>query len=288
MQFIKQKLVKDTKAQVKDTLIDMLLVEKFEEMDTIMQYANLFNWNAFATHRVSVLSIHLDETEKSLHDIFSIQTLKSTVFDYLKMKFSNFDEDILFAKKGDIYMIIVPETKELLDKKKYWKQLMKNIQKWLSEGKVACYGLLGIGGKASKLENYYKCYKQALQTLHLVIHQEIAGQYAFFEDLGSYTLLHLIKDTSEAHYFMRNYLEKLLEHSKGNNINLFETLRMYLEQNGNIKKTSDHLFIHRSTLLYRLEKIKDILQLDIDDFETRFNLMMTYKLFDLQQKKLPN
>ncbi|MBU5267094.1 hypothetical protein [Virgibacillus proomii] len=51
MQFIKQKLVKDTKAQVKDTLIDMLLVEKFEEMDTIMQYANLFNWNAFDTHQ---------------------------------------------------------------------------------------------------------------------------------------------------------------------------------------------------------------------------------------------
>ena len=36
-------------------------------------------------------------------------------------------------------------------------------------------------------------------------------RYAFFEDLGSYTLFHLIKDTTEAHYFMKNYIGKTVK-----------------------------------------------------------------------------
>ncbi|WP_461177936.1 helix-turn-helix domain-containing protein [Virgibacillus ainsalahensis] len=285
VQFIKQKLVLDTKSQVKDNFVDMLLVEEIEEVDMIMQYANIFQWNVFGSHRVAVLSIKLDEVELRSNDILEQQAKKSTVFDQLKSKISNYDPNIMFAKKGEVYILIAPEGKEIPNEKKYWNQLVRNIQKWLLEGEVACYGMLGIGGKTNKLEDYYKCYKQALQTLNVVIHQQIAEHYAFFEDLGSYTLLHLIKDTAEAHYFMQNYLEKLMDHSKGNNINLFKTLRVYLEQNGSIKKTSDALFIHRSTLLYRIEKIKEILEVDMDDSDIRFNLMMTYKLFDLQHNE---
>ena len=63
---------------------------------------------------------------------------------------------------------------------------------------------------------------------------DFGKDYAFFEDLGSYTLLHLIKDTSEAKYFMQNYLEKLITYSNEQNMNLFKTLRVYIEQNGSI------------------------------------------------------
>ncbi|GIP62859.1 hypothetical protein J32TS6_14140 [Virgibacillus pantothenticus] len=286
VQFIKQKLVLDTKAQVKDNFVDILLTKEIEDENMVMRYANLFQWNILGTHRVSVLSIKLDEKELDSNDILNQQAKKSAVFDELKTKFSNYDADIMFAKKGEVYVLIVPEEKELPNEKKYWHNLMKNVQKWLSEGDITCYGMLGIGGMTHHLEDYYKCYKQALQTLNVVIQQQFSEKYAFFEALGSYTLLYLIKDTSEAHYFMHSYLEKLLHYSKGNHINLFQTLRVYLEQNGSIKKTADELYIHRSTLLYRLTKIKEILELDIDDSENRFNLMMIYKIFDLQKKNI--
>ncbi len=283
VQFIKQKLVLDAKAQVEDNFIDMLLVEEIEDLDTIIQYANLFQWNVFGSHRISVLSIKPNDNNSE--DILEQQAKRTSVFNELKVKIANYDSDIMFAKKGEVYILVVPEEKEIPNEKRYWNQFYANIKKWLLEAEVSSYGLLGIGGKTNRIEDYYKCYKQALQTLNVVTHQQIPECFAFFEDLGSYTLLHLIKDTSEAQYFMHSYLDKLLGQSNGNNINLFKTLRVYLEQNGSIKKTSDKLFIHRSTLLYRLEKIKEILELDIDDSDNRFNLMMTYKLFDLQPKE---
>ena len=54
---------------------------------------------------------------------------------------------------------------------------------------------------------------------------------------------------------------------------LLETLRQYLYCNGNLVKTSQALFIHRNTLLYRLNQIRDLLGRDIDDALVRLELL---------------
>ena len=47
IQFIKQKLVLDAREQVKDSFMSKLLVEKIEDEESIIQYANLFHWDLF-------------------------------------------------------------------------------------------------------------------------------------------------------------------------------------------------------------------------------------------------
>ena len=282
VQFIKQKLVLDTKAKIEDNFMEKLLDEEIQEIDKILQYANHFQWDVFQSHRVAVLSVIFDENS---YDFFEQQEKMTSIYEELKIKITNYYSNILFSRKGDVFILIVPVEKEEPDEQEFWKDITENIQRWLHHIFGSCYGLIGIGGKTNGIDDYFQCYKQALQTLNVLSSDRSMKRYAFFEDLGSYTLLHLIKDTTEAHYFMKNYLEKLLKYSEENNINLFQTLRVYLEQNGSIKKTADKLFIHRSTLLYRLDKIKEILELDLEDSDMRFNLMMTYKLYDLKKGK---
>lgn len=64
---------------------------------------------------------------------------------------------------------------------------------------------------------------------------------------------------------------------------LFNTLELYLDLGGNGVATADQLHIHRSTLNYRLQKITQIVDADLSDPLTRFNLQVTIKqmrLFD--------
>ncbi|KIR02246.1 hypothetical protein P261_01061 [Lachnospiraceae bacterium TWA4] len=68
----------------------------------------------------------------------------------------------------------------------------------------------------------------------------------------------------------------LKKYDENNSSNLFNTLDIYLKNERNAMKTSRELYIHRSTLLYRLEKINDILQLDLDDADTRLYLSLSY------------
>lgn len=48
---------------------------------------------------------------------------------------------------------------------------------------------------------------------------------------------------------------------------LLETIDRFFENNLNITLTAQKMFLHRNTLIYRLEKIKKILDLDIRNFE---------------------
>lgn len=280
IQFIKQKLVLDAKEQVKDSFIHKLLVEKIENEDSIIQYANLFNWDLFHPHRVAVFSIILSE-ETSEENILEQQAKKTFIWEQLKTRFTIYDKEIIIAHKEDEYILIVPARKEEDKPKVYWARLYEEIKKWLAAEEEKSKILIGIGGKADKINDYYMCYQQGVQALNVVYHRYNDVGFALFEELGSYTLLHHLKDSQVANLFINKHLSPLLQYSEGKSMDLFQTLRIFLYYNGSIKDTSEELYIHRSSLLYRLEKIESLLDVDLNYSEHRFNLMMAYKLYDL-------
>jgi len=59
---------------------------------------------------------------------------------------------------------------------------------------------------------------------------------------------------------------------------LYDTLRCFIECRGSYVQTYKSLFIHRSTLLYRLERIGAIASIDLNDPETWTHLMLSFLL----------
>ena len=52
------------------------------------------------------------------------------------------------------------------------------------------------------------------------------------------------------------------------------TIQRFFENNLNVSETSRGLFVHRNTLVYRLQRIRTLLQLDLDDAAVR-NVLRT-------------
>lgn len=61
--------------------------------------------------------------------------------------------------------------------------------------------------------------------------------------------------------------------------NLLHTGISFIENDLNISKTSSHLFLHRNTLIYRLDKIKEILELDLKNFKHSFIFYLSIKSY---------
>lgn len=72
----------------------------------------------------------------------------------------------------------------------------------------------------------------------------------------------------------------LYTYDQKHNSGLFDTLRVYLNNERNLAETTRTLFVHRSTLLYRIDKIKSLIKVDLDDPKTRLHLMLSYDLLD--------
>ena len=81
-------------------------------------------------------------------------------------------------------------------------------------------------------------------------------------------------------------LLKLREMDEQGQSEYMRTLRIYLEQNLNATRSAEELFIHRSTFLYRLEKIKEILQSELDDPEEIFYLNLSFRLLEQEDEEV--
>lgn len=75
-------------------------------------------------------------------------------------------------------------------------------------------------------------------------------------------------------------LLRLKEIDQSQNTDYFSTLRTYLDNHLNAVQSARDLFIHRSTFLYRLDKIKQILESDLESPEEILYLMFSYCLLE--------
>jgi PucR family transcriptional regulator, purine catabolism regulatory protein len=83
--------------------------------------------------------------------------------------------------------------------------------------------------------------------------------------------------------FQEEILGPLLAHESGRE--LIHTLQAYFEHNGNLSQTAEALFIHRNTLIYRLERIATITHLNWDEPETRLAVQLALHIFRMMGAK---
>lgn len=75
------------------------------------------------------------------------------------------------------------------------------------------------------------------------------------------------------------YLQQLMENADNNNLVI---LYHYIRSERNISSTANIVHMHRNSVIYRLQKIKDVLKLDLDDPDVRLWLMISFKILELQ------
>ncbi|WP_027085098.1 PucR family transcriptional regulator [Cohnella panacarvi] len=106
----------------------------------------------------------------------------------------------------------------------------------------------------------------------------LPGEVITYDRLGVYSLLYLIPPGEEREQFLLRFAAPLQQADRKGGGRLVETLEMFFRCNGNIKLTSEKLYAHYNTIVYRLEKIQSILGVSLDDPEERLQLHLALKL----------
>lgn len=142
---------------------------------------------------------------------------------------------------------------------------------------------LGIGRVCGLESNVRVSYADAGRALALLNGNLFHGNTLRYSDLGIYKLFFEIQNREEIRrYYMEN-LTGLIEADRKNGSDLIGTLRSYLYNNCNLLRTSQALYIHRNTLIYRLNTIRGLLGRDLDDALVRhelFNSLLAAEFLD--------
>lgn len=146
--------------------------------------------------------------------------------------------------------------------------------------------LLKVGVSAtfeneSDAKDYYDSAKAALQL------GQRLDKNLFIYLYDEYKTVDIISEISHKrnlHLLCFKPLIKLIEEDNTGENSLVKTLFIYINSQFSIKKTCDELFIHRNTLYYRLEKIKEIMGCDFMDYPNLVDIgitMMILKFLNL-------
>jgi len=81
--------------------------------------------------------------------------------------------------------------------------------------------------------------------------------------------------------FVRQWLGPLLDYDAAKGSQMVATLAGYLQCGGHYDTTTAALYIHRSTLKYRLQRIREIGECDLSDPGTRLNLQLATRAWQI-------
>ncbi len=134
----------------------------------------------------------------------------------------------------------------------------------------------GLSGTAATAAQWAGALDEAEQAL--VLGRQLFGEQSItaFADLGVYRLLLAQRDSPELWRFYRDTLGPLLDHGPSS-ADLIETLEAYFLARGNVSRAAALLHVHRNTLIYRLQRISEIANVDWDRSEDQLALQLALK-----------
>jgi sugar diacid utilization regulator len=142
-------------------------------------------------------------------------------------------------------------------------------------------GAVGVGRLCTHPADLPRSYSEALRALGVRQHTTSHSGVTTFDELGFYRMFSNAESNYELGEYIQEWLGPLIDYDAAHSYELVTTLWQYYECGGNYDATARQLMIHRSTLRYRLRRIRELTGLDLSAVDTRLNLHIATRAWQI-------
>lgn len=139
---------------------------------------------------------------------------------------------------------------------------------------------VGVSNEAVGFDRLRGAFLQARAAMDLGGARDPMFWYYLFEDYLSDYLLRKAAEDIPAEMLMLPALDTLRLHDRRRGTRFVETLQVYVRENFNVTHAARALYIHRTSFQDRMERIRALTGLDLDDEEVRFLLQFSFRLLN--------
>lgn len=259
-----------------ETMIGRVAVSNIQTL--IVAYKERFDRNNFFQNLIldNLLLVDIYNRAKKLHIeiekprvvlVLEIQGGKETyAMEFLKGMFSSQSGDYVTAVDERNLIVI----KQLSDEKDYdaVKEIAENTVT-LMNTEAMMNARIAYGTIVTELKDVSKSYKEAKMAL------DVGKIFYAQKDVVAYNMLGIGR---LIYQLPVNLCQMFIEEIFGDKVpqeldeEILTTINMFLENNLNVSETARQLYVHRNTLLYRLEKLEKMSGLDIRIFDDALTL----------------
>ena len=154
---------------------------------------------------------------------------------------------------------------------------INRFRRWLSGEKL----YVGIGSVLPGLQNLLTCYQRARAAMNACLRLDLP--LVRFDEMGLYRLLTSSSDLLLLQEMGPDLLRPLLDHDRQHGSSYVKTLEEYLACGGSYQKMARKMFIHRNTLLYRMNKIEKLLGTSLESPRERIKYQLACLILHLKE-----
>lgn len=206
--------------------------------------------------------LHLsNELERVVFLVKFGQKLDVVPVDVIQNMFPDRNRDYVISV-GENDVVLIHELHTAQDKAQVTKLAKSIVDTVQSEFYLKV--VVGVGSVATSLKELARSYKEAQVAIEVGKVFDTEKTVVNYENLGIGRLIYQLPATL-CDMFLNEVFKKGALESLDRETLL--TIQCFFENNLNVSETSRKLFVHRNTLVYRLEKIRKITGLDLREFE---------------------
>lgn len=286
---IKTREIEEVKLKIRQDFFDDLLTGKITSVDSIQTLCDLHGLKSTYMYYCAIINIEPVELE-DLEDIvdrkYELDRIAKKCVDIVYDFSSSAPGEITCFYRNNRIIILIgqSENKPSISVSEA-KQFAIEIRTALVEKIKKTTFHMGIGRQYKTITSLHKSFAEAHEAIRLMQKFDSKGNVSHFDDYSVYHFLDSnIKDMELEDFFLKQ-LGKIYEHDHAFGTSFMITLENYFAHNQNVSEAAKAMFIHRNTFIYRIDKIKEILNMDMKNAEELLQIQLALKIGKLLHKE---
>lgn len=276
LEFVKHFAIVEVENRFKYDILDTIAVSGQFDTETMLERGKLIGWQ-LGGGNYTVIQLELEninqylKAKKHSHGGF-IGQLASFILDKVP------HDAILYIRprSSSLYLLWQSEQDAVQEEvKALCNQLLDHIEKSYK----ICRAIIGVGSTVNSLREVSRSYQQATDSRRVA--RMVGAKYINYTQLGVTRLLCTVSENQQILNYVPESIHILQKYDKENSSNLFGTLSGFFEANCNASLAAKKMFIHYKTMLYRLEKIKSITGMELENSQDRLEAEVGIQIVNL-------
>ncbi|HKL11874.1 MAG TPA: helix-turn-helix domain-containing protein [Clostridia bacterium] len=282
IEILKQNELKDLEQSLKGDFLDSLLTGV--PNDYLLKCSENYHFNMESSHRILLVKFMFESPSGT-----SLTNHEKHVRNCLKRYYTPFDNALQSSSPGSIallrhhYIVCILESSPLKDNLDVEEVLnivkSKYHQNYSHEFKTLKLRI-GISDAFDKIGDFRNAYESARHTVKMIESSDSPIVSLYFKDIEVKRFL-LANEKEHLRSYYNKVLAPLLDYDNNSRNDFIETLEIYLKSNCNWSESKKLLHIHGNTLTYRLNRISEIMNMDLKNYQDRLRLQIAFEIQEL-------
>lgn len=257
IKFTEKNLINSEEGNYYGSILEDLIEQRIKNNKDLQSRLKTRNWKQRKCYRIILIKCKDYSTE---------------YIRYIKRNISNIWHDLKIMPYND-YVLILEEFESDVG-------LHKEVINYITQSNLT----VGISNIYKELLNTHTSYIQAKKSLYYNDILHLKQKINYYTDYQFFDFLHEIRNNVNCENFYHRIVMDIDEYDRLHNTEFGKTLFEYLKSDKSILKTCSNMHLHKNTVNYRINKIKEIFDINFENTLECFFIGLSFMIKNLSEQ----